>query len=96
MTDTIENLQQQVTDLEAMLTHASATIARLEGRWRAPGAAKDNQVSLVIEQGSLSRMVAVCLKDGGKEWNALGFKVKILAWHELPPIPSEEGFKDLT
>lgn len=90
-----EDLQQQVTDLEAMLNHASDTIARLEGRWRAPGAAKPCQRSLVIEQVSLCMMVAVCSRDGVWLRPSDCTEVRILAWRELPAIPSNEGFQEL-
>ena len=79
---------------EDMLTHASTTIARLEGRRRAPGAARAGQISLVIQQGTLARVIAAC--DEHEIWLWDGEPIAILAWHELPAIPSEDGFKELT
>ena len=91
----IEELRQHVTDLEAMLDHASETIGRLEGRWRAPGAARAGTRAVMIEQGEPRPMVGVCLADGGMWMTPESFEVEILAWHELPPIPSAEGFQEL-
>jgi hypothetical protein len=79
---------------EQMLAHASETIGRLEGRWRAPGAARAGSFALVIQLGTLLRVPGICEEDGGRWW-VNGNKVNILAWCELPPIPSEEGFKEL-
>lgn len=89
MTDTIQDLQSQIDNLESMLTHASNTIARLEGRWRAPGAAKCYQIGLVVAQGTLILTIAQCIDNGG-EWIFNGDRLKILAWCELPPMPSAE------
>ena len=82
---------------EDMLKHASNTIARLEGRWRAPVSAKAGKVALVITQCSMLRRSAMCLEDGGQWVTAANpdEPVSILAWHELPAIPSEDGFKEL-
>jgi hypothetical protein len=94
MTET-EDLKTQVADLESMLTHASNTIARLEGRWRAPKAAKAGQIALVVEQGSLTRTVAICIADGG-QWMACSETTDIIAWCELPPIPADGSYAELT
>lgn len=91
----LEDLQSQIDTLESMLTHASNTIARLEGRWRAPGAAKRGQRSIVVIRNSMVVVTAVCVGDG-KQWNiGAGHDVIILAWCELPPIPSDEMYAGL-
>ncbi len=79
---------------ERMLAHASNTIARLEGRWRAPGAAKAGRYGLVVRQGDLTHHVALCM--GAEGWGIDSGKViQILAWCELPAIPSDDSYKDL-
>lgn len=90
----LEDLQSQIDTLESMLAHASNTIARLEGRWRSPGAAKDGQSGMVVEKDSLCRFVGVCVDDGGR-WVISGVEYDILAWCELPPMPSAEMYAGL-
>ena len=88
-------LVSETETLESMLAHASNTIARLEGRWRAPKAAKAGQIALVVEQGSLTRTVAICIADGG-QWMACSETTDIIAWCELPPIPADGSYAELT
>lgn len=92
----LDKLRDQIADLEHMLTNAAATIARLESRWRAPGAAKDGQVALVVRRGSLRREVAKYVESDNEWMTANDGYVSILAWRELPPIPSDDGFQELT
>lgn len=86
-------MEQGAANLESMLSHASDTIGRLEGRWRSPGAAKEGVRALVIEQGTLFHHVATLQRDG--HWWSRGEKMNILAWCELPAIPADEMYKDL-
>ena len=91
----LEDLKEQNRTLESMLSLASATIARLEGRWRSPESASLGQEAIVIESGSLTACVARLKSDGF--WYACkgGAPVNILAWHELPALPSIDGYGDL-
>ena len=90
-------LLNMIAGQEQMLTHASNTIARLEGRWRAPGVATWGQRVVVIEAINLMQHVANAPKPPNKRWQLLnGELIDILAWHELPAMPSEDGFRELT
>lgn len=90
----LEDLQSQIDTLESMLAHARNTIARLEGRWRAPGAAKRSRVGWIVTKHGLMHSVASCIEDGGR-WMISGVEHHILAWCELPPIPSDEMYAGL-
>lgn len=81
-----------------MLTHASATIGRLEGRWRAPGAVREGQIALVVVKSSLEVLTAMYhgSMDEPSAWHLRNRQVvDVLAWCELPPIPADEMFKEL-
>ena len=97
--DTAEyDLHQQINDLEAMLEHASATIARLEGAWRSarkgpPMTGKAGY--LVIERETLDQYMA---EPHRGIWYVIpdGEEVHVIAWRELPQLPSSDGYGDLT
>ena len=94
----VEELKQQVEYLEAMLKHASDTIGRLEGRWRAPevdpGSNSEGQVKvLAVVQGDPVPRVAVKYK--GLWFDREGTQLNVLAWHELPPLPAADAYGDL-
>jgi hypothetical protein len=91
----LTDLRQQVDTLEAMLAHASATIGRLECQWRAPGAAKEGQIALIVRQGSLDRVIGRCLNSRGDWVGSDCSEVPILTWCELPPIPADDSYADL-
>ena len=83
--------QQQIKDLEAMLEHASATIARLEGAWRSPKAERPAGYYLVIKHGAPIRIIA---HWNGRSWWFVG-DIGIVAWRELPQLPAADGYGDL-
>lgn len=92
----VEELRGVVETLDGMLSHASATIGRLEHRWRSPNAERKPGYYLVVQQFTLARVVACW---GSMGWVGLTSEgvvaIGVLAWAELPALPSDDGYGGL-